>query len=117
MQVPPYKTRSFVCLDKALRKMLNTLCLRDWQVTLTVGSAAPEGFASNDAEGGGCCLYNIDYLTADIWIDPFACKRVDSDPLWILGHEVGHIWINVIMNEEIKCSLIGTLLHGRLSNG
>ena len=108
MQIPPYEYRTPKYLEGQLRKALNVLCLRDFEVTLEVGVIPPKGF--EDCIGNcGAVIHDSDVLQAEIWINTAACKAEDRDPLHALMHEVGHIWLND-RNEEVQCNVLAGLL-------
>lgn len=109
MQIPGYEKRTHTELTRTLRLALNRLHLRDWQVNLSVGTALPAGF--EDCEGHcAAVVYDVDQLTAEIYVNPDICKAENRDPLHALLHEVGHIWINDSHNEEVKVNTIASLI-------
>lgn len=109
MQIPKFQKRTQVELTTRLKATLNSLNLRDWQVSLVMGADLPAGFEDC---GGHCAavVYDVDQLTAEIYINPEVCELEDRDPLHALLHEVGHIWINDSHNEEVKVNTIASLL-------
>lgn len=105
----PYKRRTHKQLHNMLRKWLNALQMRDWQVEL-IFDTIPEEIAQGKVQPGGV-TYQTETLQAKIWIDIDQCKAINEDPLYILGHEVTHIWLDVGHDEELQCNTLSQILN------
>jgi hypothetical protein len=108
---PPYKHRTIAQLNNVLRATLNKLEMRDWQVDIETGSVPPLDFKDMpEADGAAFCRFEYAHHYAYIWIDPTRAKVINADPVWLLLHEVGHIFHD-IHDEETRCNIIAKLIY------
>jgi len=108
---PPYKCRSLTVLTKALHNVQNKLEMRDWQIVIESGRVAPSDFKGiEEADGVAYCRFDPALHTAYIWLNMHRAKEIDADPLWLLMHEVGHIFHD-LHDEETRCNIIASLLY------
>ena len=111
LKPPKYKARSHDYLEEQLRKVQNKLQLRDWEITLYTDDYPPEKFADdNNCDCSARCEYELQYLTAHVWVSPKRARTDGVDPLFYLYHEAAHIWI-VSHNEELRVNTIALLLN------
>ena len=110
IQEPIYRNRQYKQLLSKLKEAQNTLQMRDWQIDLEVGDTPPKRFIDKDNGDSVCrAWYDTTNLKAHIWISPARCKKENTDPLFNLYHEIGHIWSET-HNEETRCNIVASLL-------
>ena len=107
---PKYKTRTIEYLTERIRIAQNRLQMRDWLIDLDYGDSVPENFQDYDNDNAVArCEYSSDLLKAYIWISPKRCKKENADPVFILYHEIGHLF-HEVHNEEVRCNILASLL-------
>ena len=110
IQTPKYRTRTHDYLLEVLRKCMNKLDMRDWDLDLSTEETPPKELVDDDCSNA-CALvkYYIETLTGIIWICLARCKKDDCDPVFVLKHELGHIFLE-LHNEEWRCNKMAELL-------
>ena len=113
IEQPQYRKRSYGFLGQKLNASIELLDMRDWVIDLVVSDYPPEEFLDSDnGDSVSRCMFEEERLFAIIWICPKRCKaepRGGIDPLWVLYHELGHIFHD-LHNEEWRCNKIAHLL-------
>lgn len=111
IQRPAYKHRTLDQLYKAAKQVQNRLEMRDWQIVIETGKVAPSDFKCIvDADGAAFCHFEPHLHSAYIWMDLSKAKESNTDPLWLLYHEIGHIFHD-IHDEETRCNIIANLIY------
>lgn len=123
MKVPEYTKRSRAELQKALEWAQRELHFQSWTVTLFVGDEA-EDDASLRGQKHARASFSvaIDEMDALIAVRPKVCERMNTDPLFSLFHEMGHLalWLRYIVDPnaekqndlwEQACTRFASLLH------
>lgn len=108
--VPPYKKRTHEFLHKKLLFCQNLLQMRDWQLELITENYPPSIFLDSDnGQSVSRCWFDDSILKGAIWISPLRAKEQGIDPLWLLYHEIGHLF-GILHNEETRCNILASLL-------
>jgi len=115
IQTRPYKDRDIEFLNNKLRECQNLIQMRDWNIELWHGDTVPAQFRDEDnGTSVARCSYDPALLKAEIWISPTRCRNNHADPLFIMLHEIGHIW-QEIHNEEVRCNQFASLMFEKLT--
>ena len=109
MENIPYQKRTQKQLQDALKKILNLLCMRDWEIELVVGTTQPKELSA-EWNCSASVSYNVAMLKAVLFVNPLLCAERNEDPLWNLYHEVFHIWLNYQEDEERQCNILASLI-------
>lgn len=112
VDIPSYKPRTHQFLLNQLKKAMNKLQLRDWEITLSTDAQAPAQLRDK-WENAGSCVFWDEWLQAVVWINVAECRAQNMDPLHVMLHELAHIWLGYCENEERQCNVIGGLLMGK----
>lgn len=112
MNEPKYKPRTHKFLESRLRKALNDLCMRDWEVNLITGEYVPNLFL-DVCDNAASVKHDTSTLKADIWINFGLAKKNNQDPLNLLYHEVAHIWWAYCDDEERQCNILALLMRDK----
>jgi len=88
-----YKPRSPVFLGGVVKWWRANCCMSDWDLQLSLDPNPPDwvdppwygtlGRSSTSAQG----------YAAMVWLNLAACRRNDCDPMGVLFHELGHVWL------------------------
>ena len=110
IEINPYRRRSFDFLFESLKTCLNYVQMRDWKIELSYGDTVPPMFRDEDnGTSIGRSRFHKPSLAAQIWISPTRCKSENADPLFILYHEIGHIWQET-HDEEVRSNQFATFM-------
>lgn len=110
MLLPKYKKRTLTQMKRTMTKAIRDLCLRNWNIDFEYGDNRPKHVGPESDRNRGTAMIWKDELHALIWVNEGQCKEDNTDPLWVLKHELGHIWIADRQSEEVRASLIAYLL-------
>ena len=94
---------------RATREARNALQLRDWEIELYSGEIPPKGFEPYYLNSGAT-LSERDVLRARIWINMLQCKEQNHDPLAVVLHEISHIWLEAMEDDELMCNILTLLM-------
>jgi len=104
LSLPRFAQRSPRELRKALLWAQQCFYLRDWVINLRFGKVDLE--EQGDGYNPASTLFILDLRHAAISLDKHACEQVDLDPVFCLFHEVAHIFLAGLVDNQLPGFLI-----------
>lgn len=94
----PFVPATEAQLHRCVRICQNILNLRDWEISLYTGDAAPEVFKKlKVTDACGMSTWWEDYLQAAIWLPMARIKVKNVSPFSVICHEMLHVLANACL--------------------